>query len=487
MTVREPREPTHLARIEPGSDDLQGRPTSFGKAPHQLLEAAPTQPITGGMREHRVAPGIQYPAHSLIQARPLARNIGDAAASQETLKGRCPVTGMPLPNEPVGDMHPAHNPLALENRPRIAEACLFEGLHDGLSALQPLRLQPMQGLLQTPLVGINPEPDDMHSQALPCHRQLDTWDKLQTELAGSKSGFINAVHRVVVGDRKDAHPGAGGVRHEHRGLEFPVRPDCMCMQIVVHFCVTFRSRGPMIPIPALRRVPEHLPKIERMLLAAWRPQGHGSQESDPTALITALEKFFTMLADLDDRYGEKAPLPDDDATRLGDTGLLALVELIDMSQQLGLEKAKAELELLAVSVSDWIMRHKGEVRTLEPIVNGLAVLANELHEPASLEGMTSFMADLMSATAGDIAADPDKSDERRPWRILQLNRAIVATRSYNTELMSRVFDDLIQGLPGDAKDFFREGMRQMEVVNYPARVRAVMTHYFEALALNTLH
>ena len=243
----------------------------------------------------------------------------------------------------------------------------------------------------------------------------------------------------------------------------------------------------MIPIPALRQVPERLPKIESMLLVAWRPQGHASRESDPAALIAALKTFFTMLADLDDRYGAEAALPDDDATRLGDTGLLALVELIDISQQLGLEKAKAELELLAVSISDWIMRHKGEVRTLDPIVNGLAVLANELHEPASLEGMTSFMADLMGATAGDIAADADKSDDRRPWRILQLNRAIVATRSYNTELMSRVFDDLIQGLPGDAKDFFREGMRQMEVVKYPARVRAVMTHYFQALAQNTLH
>ena len=93
----------------------------------------------------------------------------------------------------------------------------------------------------------------------------------------------------------------------------------------------------------------------------------------------------------------------------------------------------------------------------------------------------------MQATASDIAADSDKSDDRRPWRILQLNRAIVATRSYNIELMSRVFDDLIQGLPGDAKDFFREGMRQMQVVQYPARVRAVMTHYFEALAQNSLH
>ncbi len=384
-------------------------------------------------------------------------------------------------------MHPAYDPLALQDGPRIAEIRRPQGLHDGLATLQALRPQPLQGPLQYGIAGVHSETDDMYGQALPCHRQLDARDESQPESAGRLSRLIHTIHRVVIGKGQDANARARSVRHERRGPKLPVRPDCMRMQIVVHFCVTFRSRGPMIPIPALRQVPERLPKIERMLLVAWRPQGHASRESDPVALIAVLEKFFTMLADLDDRYGEEAALPDDDATRLGDTGLLALVELIDMSQQLGLEKAKAELELLAVSISDWIMRHKGEVRTLEPIVNGLAVLANELHEPASLEGMTSFMADLMGATAGDIAADSDKSDDRRPWRILQLNRAIVATRSYNTELMSRVFDDLIQGLPGDAKDFFREGMRQMEVVKYPARVRAVMTHYFQALAQNSLH
>jgi hypothetical protein len=243
----------------------------------------------------------------------------------------------------------------------------------------------------------------------------------------------------------------------------------------------------MIPIPTPRHALEHLRRIRDALLAAWRPQGKTGQGNDPATLVATLEPFFRMLAELDDRHGQEAPLPDDDATRLGNSGLLTLAELAEISQQLGLAKAKAELERLAVTIGDWIMRHHGRVRALEPIVNGLAVMANELHEPEALEEMTAFMGKLMRATESDIAADQDKSDDRRPWRILQLNRAIVATRSYNTELMSGVFDDLIQGLPGDAKEFFREGMRQMEVVQYPARVRAIMTHYFQALAQNSLH
>lgn len=243
----------------------------------------------------------------------------------------------------------------------------------------------------------------------------------------------------------------------------------------------------MIPILAPSEARERLPRIKTSLLAAWRPQGKAGQENDPASLTDVLEKFFTMLADLDERYGKEAALPDGDATRLGDTGLLVLVELANMSQQLGLPQVKSDIELLAASVGAWIIRHKGEVRTLEPIVNGLAVMANDLREPEELEDMTDFMADLMQSTTNEIASDADKSDDQRPWRVLQINRAIVATRSHNTELMSRVFDELIQGLPGDAREFFREGMRQMEVVSYPARVRAVMTHYFQALAQNSLH
>lgn len=243
----------------------------------------------------------------------------------------------------------------------------------------------------------------------------------------------------------------------------------------------------MIPIPSLPQILERLPKIKTALQAAWRPQGAASQENDPESLIRVLDEFFTLLMTMDQRYGEDGPLPDDDATRLGDTGLLVLAELTQMSQQLGIPQLKSELDRVAVTAGDWIMRHKGQIRTLEPIVNGLAIMANELHEARSLEDMANFMAKVMESTEPTIVADTDKSDSGRPWRVLHLNRAIVATRSHNTELMAQVFDDLIQELPEDASDFFREGMRQMEVVDYPAKVKAVMSHYFQGVSQHALH
>jgi hypothetical protein len=67
----------------------------------------------------------------------------------------------------------------------------------------------------------------------------------------------------------------------------------------------------------------------------------------------------------------------------------------------------------------------------------------------------------------------------RPWRVLLLNRAIVATRSQRPALMVAAFDSLVEHLPEDAPDFFREGMGQMEALQYPAPVRELMQRYYD--------
>ncbi|MHB1566685.1 MAG: hypothetical protein ACYCXG_08220 [Acidiferrobacter sp.] len=243
----------------------------------------------------------------------------------------------------------------------------------------------------------------------------------------------------------------------------------------------------MIAFPLLPEVPQRLARVRGALSAAQRPAGAAIQDNSPESLLAVVSEFVRMLISLDERHGPLTPLPDDDATRLGDTGLRVLAELMAACIQLGLSQAKADLDQVAVTVGDWIMRHGGRITTLEPIVNGLAELANEAQGQPALEEMTGFMGHLMGSVSDEIRADSDKSESGRPWRVLQLNRAIVATRSHNTVLMAQIFDELIQGLPEDAPTFFREGMRQMEVIDYPPQVRAVMSHYFQALAQHTLH
>jgi hypothetical protein len=63
--------------------------------------------------------------------------------------------------------------------------------------------------------------------------------------------------------------------------------------------------------------------------------------------------------------------------------------------------------------------------------------------------------------------------------VFLLNKAIVATRSHQPALMDEAFDALADQLPEEAPDFFREGMGQMDALDYPAEVRAVMERWYE--------
>ncbi|MCW9004972.1 MAG: hypothetical protein OQK70_06905, partial [Gammaproteobacteria bacterium] len=69
----------------------------------------------------------------------------------------------------------------------------------------------------------------------------------------------------------------------------------------------------------------------------------------------------------------------------------------------------------------------------------------------------------------------------RPWRILNLNWGIVATRSHNAELIDRVYAQLIKNIPADIHGFVTEAMQQMDIIGYPDHVRKVVAKYYSSL------
>ncbi|MGB5455305.1 MAG: hypothetical protein WBO18_04930, partial [Gammaproteobacteria bacterium] len=79
--------------------------------------------------------------------------------------------------------------------------------------------------------------------------------------------------------------------------------------------------------------------------------------------------------------------------------------------------------------------------------------------------------------SSEIRQDLDQSNPMRPWRIINLNYGIVATRSHDPALMDQAFSKLVENLPQDARAFFREGMQQMDIVGYPEEVREVVERY----------
>lgn len=240
--------------------------------------------------------------------------------------------------------------------------------------------------------------------------------------------------------------------------------------------------------PATPELPELLAHAAEPVLAAYEARKpRATDQVTPAQLTEALTQLFAIMIKLDREEGETGPILRDDVTQLGEYGLSLLGDLATWATQLDLKGARQEVEKLALAVADWVIRHESRIRTLEPVVNALALTANTLQDTAALGKLAGFMGRVVAAVDDVIKQDLEKSNPGRPWRLLQLNRGIVATRSHNPALMESAFDDLVKHLPEDAAVFFVEGMRQMEALDYPAPVREVMSRYHQAYAQRALH
>jgi hypothetical protein len=218
---------------------------------------------------------------------------------------------------------------------------------------------------------------------------------------------------------------------------------------------------------------------------AWRPAK--TDQVTPRQLTEAIVPFLDTITRLDREPGKGGPIYQDEITQLGDYGMTLLSDLAAWAEQLHLPAARHDLETVALGAADWIMRHHGQIRTLEPVVNALANFANRMQDPASLESLATFMGRVIEASAGLIKEDVEKHHPGHPWRVLHLNRGIVATRTHNPAIMEQVFDELVRDLPEDAAAFFAEGMHQVEALNYPPQVRQVMGRYFDRWTRPRMH
>lgn len=242
------------------------------------------------------------------------------------------------------------------------------------------------------------------------------------------------------------------------------------------------------PLASLEQAHARFQSTAQDLLAAYEARRPArTDQVTPAQLVEALTQLFAIIAKLDREEGETGPILRDDVTQLGDYGLSLLMDVATWANQMELPDARREVEKLALTVADWVVRHEGRLRTLEPVVNALALVANSTQDAATLERLAGFMARLSDAAADFIKHDLEKGNPGRPWRMLQLNRGIVATRSHNPALMERTFDELLRYLPEDAPAFFSQGMQQMEALDYPPHVRTVMDRYYQAWAAHKMH
>jgi hypothetical protein len=226
------------------------------------------------------------------------------------------------------------------------------------------------------------------------------------------------------------------------------------------------------------------------------PPGLG--DTAPGLLVEAMERLLDILHNLQpDRdtadpgpgaNALEAQLEAQDIHALGDYGIRLLSDLAEWAHALRLADPYRELRNVLFSLALWIVQRDGELSTLEPVVDALAFLANNIRARAELERLFLAAGEIMESVSPAISQDLDRSNPGRPWRVLLQNRAIIATRSHQPALMEQAFATLVEMLPEDAPAFFREGMEQMEALDYPQPVRRVMEKYFQLWCTSkTLH
>jgi hypothetical protein len=209
-----------------------------------------------------------------------------------------------------------------------------------------------------------------------------------------------------------------------------------------------------------------------------------SEQQTPAMLVEAMEQLLEVLKRIEHdqvvRTGGAVggqSLESRELSELGDFGMELLSELSGHAAQLGMEEQAGTLAELSFPLAVWLVRLGAELRILQPVVTAIANLANRTRDPALLEELCRVTAEIVERVDVQLKQDIEKTDPMRPWRILMLNFGIIATRSHQPSLMEHAFDTLIQHLPEEAPEFFRQGMEQMEALNYPPHVRDVVERY----------
>ena len=218
-------------------------------------------------------------------------------------------------------------------------------------------------------------------------------------------------------------------------------------------------------------------------------------ESSPERLLLALGQAIDVMeraqADVASDIGEDV-VEQADISQIGDYVLTLLEGLIghaqsSSDQQKAVTQTRA-LMRLTLFVATWVARCGGKLNNLDMVVNAIADVGNELREPEQLAELTQLIELIIDAASSEIKQDLEQTNPMRPWRVLHINYGIIATRSHEPALIEKAYDALIKQLPQDAREFFREGMKQMDIIGYPQQVREVVERYDQMWgAESTLH
>ena len=145
---------------------------------------------------------------------------------------------------------------------------------------------------------------------------------------------------------------------------------------------------------------------------------------------------------IDRQYGSNSPLVLEDVADLVSSLIVDLSRIDDVELELG--------------VALWAIRHSVPIEAPEPVVNALARRSNWARGKEELAAVLAIMDAVIDNVRPRLAADLERSNPERPWRLLHANLAITAIRTEEPALIDAAFDALEQALPDEAASFYAE-------------------------------
>lgn len=181
-------------------------------------------------------------------------------------------------------------------------------------------------------------------------------------------------------------------------------------------------------------------------------------ERHPALEAPSLRTHLRALESIDRQYGGEAPLPLEDVDTLAAATMTELAVLDQDARRESPGEAESEVAELTVAAALWAIRHAVPLSVVEPVANALAVRSNRARGKAELSAVYGLMQGVIAHVSPRLAADLERSNPERPWRILHVNFAITAIRTEDPALMDAAFDALDAALPDEAAGFYAEAL-----------------------------
>ncbi len=207
-------------------------------------------------------------------------------------------------------------------------------------------------------------------------------------------------------------------------------------------------------------------------------------EGGPIPVANALSEFFQLASSLEQ---QDQPQDSETMTALAQYALDLCDRVSYQLRQLDVHDQRGNISGVFVALAVWFARQGAILENLAGTADGFASTVNGTHAPEELKALSRLGNEIMESATDEIQLDQDRSDPWRPWRVLNLNIGIAATRSLDAELMDEIFGILERRVPHDLPGFFADGKRQMDSQDVSQAVRDVMTRYSEKWPMKSPH